>query len=341
MAEEPPLKKKKAEGKHDYEIGLKSYTRVKNAWKNSKSGSQEFYKYLIRRNLGFFKPFDVVHTKTLYSSFCCVKNVAAGGEYGVYNDVQKAIFNIEFSPDNKYLVAACANSDVVLFDPIIQKKLCSVSSAHEEGGANCVTFLDTRTFATCSDDKTIALWDVRNLKLRFLTLKGHCSWVKSINYNAKTKQLISSAFDDTVRTWNVNDNYTDGSVKSEEVLNVPYLTRTKVSPDCSKLVVSTTTGLILVIHDLDLATLKSDTSEELLNLAYNFCPRNQFEKKRRKGRNRIEYLSDFPAESKPWCIASLQMHPFGWNILSRYTSQRANSEWSVVHDIQERSSGVI
>lgn len=65
-------------------------------------------------------------------------------------------------------------------------------------------FLDCRMLATCSDDTTIALWDVRNLKDSIKVLKGHCNWVKSIEYSVKDNLLVSSGFDGQIYTWNIN-----------------------------------------------------------------------------------------------------------------------------------------
>ena len=41
-------------------------------------------------------------------------------------------------------------------------------------------FIDSRIFATASDDMTVALWDVRNLKSKIRVLHGHSNWVKNI-----------------------------------------------------------------------------------------------------------------------------------------------------------------
>lgn len=285
-----------------------------------------FLKYqMSHRTLGFYNV-PSSWTKKWYTSLKCLDKV----QYASTD----AIFNLEFSPDGKYLVAACENSDITLFDPCIHKKLHSVNNAHKDS-VNCISFLDTITFASCSDDKTVSLWDVRNLKENIVNLKGHSSWVKSIHYCSKTRQLISSAFDDTVRTWNVNENYKNGEVKSNKVLNVPYLTRTKISHDASQMFVATTTGFLFIIHNLNLKTLKLDTKEELHNLAASFNPRkSKVPFKDVKNTNTIEFLNDYPSDSKPWCIASIQIHPSGNTILSRYTNQNASSEWSVIHDTQ-------
>ena len=65
-------------------------------------------------------------------------------------------------------------------------------------------FLDNRTFATCSDDTTVVLWDARNLKQRVRTLRGHSNWVKNIEYDARDSLLVTSGFDGAIYSWDIN-----------------------------------------------------------------------------------------------------------------------------------------
>lgn len=67
-----------------------------------------------------------------------------------------------------------------------------------------VRFLDNRLFATCSDDTTIALWDLRKLNSKVCSLHGHASWVKNIEYDTNTRLLVTSGFDGNVITWDMN-----------------------------------------------------------------------------------------------------------------------------------------
>lgn len=62
---------------------------------------------------------------------------------------------------------------------------------------------------------------------------------------------------------------------------------------------------------------------------YNHIFSNQMKK------NRVELVSDFPADNDAEVISSLQIHPEGWCALSRNISYDESSEWTCVHDIQE------
>ena len=284
-------------------------------------------KLLEEQSLYGFLPW-YVHHKKLYRGLSKIYEV-----YDKQNsDGHGAVFNLEFSPDEKLLVSACEKLSVNLYDPITHKKVGDIEGAHTDC-VNCVRFLDTRTFATCSDDCTISLWDCRKLSSRIGTLRGHSSWVKSIEYNRITRQLISSAFDHTVRSWNVNSYTQNGEILGNVILRLKKLTRTKLSPDFSKMFLTTTASTIVVIHELSTSNLYKDcrflrASEE---------NRNSY--KERAKRNRVEFITDFPPGSNPLCLSSLEVHPYGWCILSRFTGRQAGSEWSVIHDIQNHHAG--
>ncbi|KAL4149567.1 hypothetical protein QTP88_003494 [Uroleucon formosanum] len=265
-------------------------------------------------------------------------------EYDVSNnDITNpaGIFNLEFSPDGKILAAACEKKSIMLFDPVTQKYITSIKKAHNDC-VNCIKFLDSRMFATCSDDTTIALWDVRNLKDNIRVLRGHCNWVKSIEYSAKDNLLVSSGFDGQIYTWDINSYSEEGRVPNNSVCHINGLMRIKLLPDSSKLIVCTTSGFILLINNLDLETLGTDIQGfkpnmyRLMQLSKTTIPNaaahtHMFTRKR----NRVEFIVDFPRNDDAEIISSIQVHPQGWNVLSRNVTTDEQSEWTCVHDIQD------
>lgn len=238
------------------------------------------------------------------------------------------IFNFDFSPDGSLLAAACEGQSILLFDPFNGRLIGEKSKAHTDC-VNIVKFLDSRLFATCSDDSTVALWDVRFLKHKLHELKGHTNWVKNIEYDRNTGLLLTSGFDGNIFTWDIN-RYTDTETKGTKVFTYKLLMRSKLSPDSSKLVVSTQNGYIIVIHDLDLLTLADDLK--------NFPPYgspSSFPFQRNQRRNRVELIREWPSGDNASDIASLQIHPQGWCVMSRNVSRDKKSEWTCIHDLQE------
>lgn len=91
-----------------------------------------------------------------------------------------------------------------LFAVVCQTKLCVRNQPAFLLLSLACRFLDNRLFATCSDDTTIALWDLRKLNSKVCSLHGHASWVKNIEYDTNTRLLVTSGFDGNVITWDTN-----------------------------------------------------------------------------------------------------------------------------------------
>jgi len=249
------------------------------------------------------------------------------------------IFNIEFNSDGKILAAACERKSILIFDPLARKLVRTIENAHSDC-VNCIRFLDSRTFATCSDDTTVALWDARNLKNRVRTLRGHSNWVKNIEYDSRESLLVTSGFDGAIYTWDINQ-YQESQAEFKKVFYTNGLMRMRLTPDSSKMVISTMNGYLVVVHDLDLNTMSEDLagfkpnmyrlmqiSGKALELAINYT--SLFHTKR----NRVEIISDFPEGNDAEVLSSLRLHPQGWVALSRNTSSDESTEWCTVHDIQ-------
>ena len=172
------------------------------------------------------------------------------------SSVYGGVFSLEFSPEGSLLVAACEKRSVLVFDPLTHKPLHTIENAHLDC-VNCVKFLDSRSFATCSDDFTVALCDARNLNQKVRTLRGHANWVKNIEYSPHDGLLVTSGFDGSILTWEMNK-YREEGASFNRVFATNGLMRTRLTPDASKMIICTTGGYLIVIHNLDLNTLSQD-----------------------------------------------------------------------------------
>lgn len=279
-----------------------------------------------------------------------------------------AVFNLEYSPDGSVLTVACEQTEVLLFDPISSKHIKTLSEAHEDC-VNNIRFLDNRLFATCSDDTTIALWDLRKLNTKVCTLHGHTSWVKNIEYDTNTRLLVTSGFDGNVIIWDTNRCTEDGC-PHKKFFHTRFLMRMRLTPDCSKMLISTSSGYLLILHDLDLTkslevgsypilrARRTTSSSDLTTSSSSSGPRvsgspchhhsdsNSSSEKhmsrasQREGvspRNSLEVLTPkVPGErDRGNCITSLQLHPKGWATLLRCSSNTDDQEWTCVYEFQE------
>ncbi|GAB0096466.1 DDB1- and CUL4-associated factor 10 homolog [Sergentomyia squamirostris] len=252
------------------------------------------------------------------------------------------VYNLEFSPDGSILVAACEKKSIVLFSTNTFRETKIIRQAHSDC-VNCVKFLDDRMFASCSDDCSVVLWDVRNLKQRVRTLHGHSNWVKNIEYSKKDNLIVTSGFDGSIFTWDINST-TESGLLYKNVFHTTGLMRCRLSPDASKLVICTTGGYMIIIHDLNLETLAEDLKgfrpnlHRLMQLGRQLIPfasrfHHLFLRSQRT--NRVELVSDFPEGNDAEVISSLQIHPHGWCALSRNITYDESSEFTCVHDIQD------
>ncbi|KAM7360960.1 DDB1- and CUL4-associated factor 10 homolog [Cochliomyia hominivorax] len=258
-----------------------------------------------------------------------------------------AVFNLEFSPKGNVLVAACEKKSILLFDAINQRQTYKIKEAHTDN-VNCIKFLDERMFATCSDDTTVALWDLRYLKMKVRSLHGHSNWVKNIEYSNKDNLLVTSGFDGSIFTWDINS-HTEQGLIYQKVFHTSGLMRCRIAPDCTKLVICSTGGYLMIIHNLDLTTLHKDLNGfrpsiyRLMQMGHQYIPQaakfdHVFSKKQKK--NRVELVTDFPEENDAEVVLALQIHPQGHSILSRNISHDERTEWSCIHDINEEPGDI-
>lgn len=76
-------------------------------------------------------------------------------------------------------------------------------------------FPDHNKFLTASEDKTIKIWSM-DKKNKIVTLKGHSDIVSCSKVNSTGTYAISSSFDNTVKTWCIENSKSDNDFKHNE-----------------------------------------------------------------------------------------------------------------------------
>ena len=169
-----------------------------------------------------------------------------------------AVYNIEFTPSNSNTVIAChADKTLSLYDVRLESKTCSVPKAHDDG-INIISFLDYFLFATGSDDEKIKIWDLRMLSNKSVAvLRGHQGWVKNVEIDRRSNSIISVAFNDGVRKWDMDrlDMYESGTIDNL-LFDIPQAIRVRLSPNNSTLVVCLRKDHIIVINNFDGNTIE-------------------------------------------------------------------------------------
>ena len=251
-----------------------------------------------------------------------------------------SVFNLEFSPDDTYLVAVLAGRAFEMYDPRLHRKIQCRRNAHDDC-VNCVTFVAGPQFATCSDDCTIRMWDSRNLRGPLGVLRGHQNWVKNIEYDATSGLLFSIAFQDGVRFWDLRNmgRYSSDENQDNLLQTLPDPVRMRLSPDGSKMFVSSRNSRCLVISDFDGSALLEvqDLYKEFLLDLKN---RSVHEKLRNLSCNRpsMHTLCGDQGVQKHRIVMSAAFHPSGDFIGLRHMDVSENEiqqELTCLYDLRE------
>lgn len=140
--------------------------------------------------------------------------------------------------------------------------------------------------------------------------------MKNIEYSQKHGMLVTSGFDGTIFSWDINS-HTERGFNYEKIFHTAGLMRCKISRDETKMVICTTSGYLVIVHNLDLKHFAKDLQSfkpslyRLMQMGRQYIPRagkadNVFTNKR----NRVEIISDFPEGNEAEIISSLQVSFF-------------------------------
>jgi WD40 repeat protein len=76
--------------------------------------------------------------------------------------------------------------------------------AHSDAINSVAISADAKIVASCSDDKTIGIWEVRSGAL-LQKLTGHTNWVLTVALSADASTVASGSADGSVGIWNVRE----------------------------------------------------------------------------------------------------------------------------------------
>lgn len=109
---------------------------------------------------------------------------------------------VAFSTDGNFLAAGDFKGKIVLWDIATLHRVDEFIG--HSSGINDLAFspvVADSTFASCSYDGTIRLWNYNNSSNEPVIIDKHSSWVYSIAYTPDGQQLISGSADRSIRTW--------------------------------------------------------------------------------------------------------------------------------------------
>jgi WD40 repeat protein len=115
-----------------------------------------------------------------------------------YENQRAGLYAVNFHPDGNQIMIGDANGLVkIIMGGLVVRELSGHTSTIQvidmnHGG----TFM-----ATASRDKTVRLWNLKNLKEQPIVLKDHPTWVWSIAFTPDDEQILAGTQEQIIRSW--------------------------------------------------------------------------------------------------------------------------------------------
>ncbi|WP_434685068.1 P-loop NTPase fold protein [Pseudanabaena minima] len=133
----------------------------------------------------------------------------------VFAHLESEVCSTAFSPDGRKIIAGLYDGTLQLFEaisgkPIVQGTRISVSFFDLNGeliasGSPVAFSPDGKAIISCSDNKTLRLWDLQGNQISQPFL-GHEDRVNSVTFSPDGKMIVSGSYDKTLRLWDLQGN---------------------------------------------------------------------------------------------------------------------------------------
>ncbi|NXO87363.1 DCA10 factor, partial [Sitta europaea] len=270
------------------------------------------------------------------------------------------------APCRSVLTVACEQTEVLLFDPISSKHIKTLSEAHED----CVNNIRRMSWFPQCTRPALQGASQSGAAVCPGTLGGGYSPYQGMHHLSGSGRWLEGTL--LLKCQNVvlpsHEQCTEDGCPHKKFFHTRFLMRMRLTPDCSKMLISTSSGYLLILHDLDLnkslevgsypiLRARRTTSSSDITSSGSSGPRavgspchqnnsgplsekTLSRPSQREGgspRNSLEVLTpEVPGErDRGNCITSLQLHPKGWATLLRCSSNTDDQEWTCVYEFQE------
>jgi len=110
-------------------------------------------------------------------------------------------------PNNSKIFGSCGSDGYLnLWDITNPKQSISSMKAHDDIIYSCDFNKYTEKIVTASGDKSIKLWDLRNMKVPYQIFAGHRHPVRKVKFSPHEGSILASGgYDMDVHIWDIND----------------------------------------------------------------------------------------------------------------------------------------
>lgn len=246
---------------------------------------------------------------------------------------KNAIYNLAYSKDGSIVLAGYEGGAICAFHPLFSsvKPLFRIESAHL-CNVNGFQFIDSTKFASCSDDTTVKLWDIRNIGSAVQTLSELSDWAKNIHYNFEDKILVTSDLRSKIAIYEMECDTFKPIVLLEHRTD---LLRTALMNDCDTLFLTEfSTGKLQCIKNFKryIQNMRKNSNDGVAKFQIReedlIQATDSFES-RQNGNETIEKTF----------LSSLAPHPLDWCIAVRGIRQRDSNNYIFVLNMHNPSNG--
>ena len=116
----------------------------------------------------------------------------------VYQNTRAGLYAVSFHPDGNQLIIGDANGLLkIIMGGMVVRELAGHTSTIQ-----AIEMNHSGSFmATASRDKTVRLWNLKNLKEQPIVLKDHPTWVWSITFTPDDEQILAGTQEQIIRSW--------------------------------------------------------------------------------------------------------------------------------------------
>ncbi len=126
----------------------------------------------------------------------------------------KALSNVIYSQDGKYLASASDNGDVEVWEAVTYQHIRTLPEFRMS--CNDLAFSpDDRFIAGAGDDKTVKIWEIASAKIT-RQISGHTDAVVGVAYNSDGTRLATLGKDRFVKVWDLSDGTETDSFSVED-----------------------------------------------------------------------------------------------------------------------------